>query len=563
MIVTYAYTPAIWPPLVTALVLAFLGIYSWRRREVPGARYFAAACAMWSLSTVAIAAEAATVEPAAQVTWHTFQSLWQLPIVTAITCFSLEYVQPGRWLNRRSLALLAVPPVLVAGLILTNAEHYLFWSAIVMDAGVRVLPGVAGWAGLAYALLLTAIQIAAFVWLFVHSPPHRWPVVLMLVAVVATRGLFVLSIIGPNPTAPLDSSLAFTLVSVTTYAIALFGFRFFDPLPAARRAVYEQMSAGVIVFDRQWRAAGLNPAAEIMLGLRRVEAIGKRWQELAPAGPPLPAATATVAGEATALPEITLGGDARQYAGLLSALHDFRGLLMGYLLMLNDVTEQRRAQGQIVEQQRSLAALHEREHLARELHDSIGQVLGYASLQVETAGLLVDAGKYDAATAQLTRLAAVLQDAHADVRAQILDLRTTPSLQRPFFSVVRDYLDGYTSNYHIGTELAIDAALGEATMTPEEQVQLFRILQEALSNTRKHADARRVRVTFAAGNGCLHMYIEDDGRGFAPDAAPDGGNHFGLQFMRERAAEIGGSLAATTAPGGGTRVAVAVPRKEN
>src|SRR5690606_18669239 len=104
---------------------------------------------------------------------------------------------------------------------------------------------------------------------------------------------------------------------------------------------------------------------------------------------------------------------------------------------------------------------------------------------------------------------------------------------------------------------------GEETMTPEEQVQLFRILQEALSNTRKHAAARHVRVSFVAGTGTLHMCVDDDGRGLASDAAPDGGNHFGLQFMSERAAEIGGSLTTTAAPGGGTRVSVDVPRKEN
>jgi signal transduction histidine kinase len=234
---------------------------------------------------------------------------------------------------------------------------------------------------------------------------------------------------------------------------------------------------------------------------------------------------------------------------------------MGYLLMLHEVTEQHQAQALVMEQQRAVAALHEREHLARDLHDSIGQVLGYASFQVEAANQLIAAGQTRVAGAQLTRLSCVLQDAHADVRAYILNLRAAPSPQQPFFTVVQHYLDGFMSNYDIETGLTLGKGLGEAPFVPEAQLQLFHILQEALTNARKHSQAHSVQVTFAAEDGRVQMRIADDGCGFDfGQAAAASGSHLGLRSMRERAEELGGDLRIESTPGAGTQVVVEVPR---
>ena len=91
-------------------------------------------------------------------------------------------------------------------------------------------------------------------------------------------------------------------------------------------------------------------------------------------------------------------------------------------------------------------------------------------------------------------------------------------------------------------------------------MQLFRILQEAFSNARKHAETDCVRVLFELEGGLLCMRIQDNGKGFDPDrAAEAGSSHFGLRFMRERAEQLGGSLRVDSAPGEGTCVEVVVP----
>ncbi len=566
MLGPYSYTPDIWPPLVVAALLAALGLYSWQRGEVPGARQFAVACLMSSALLASVAAEAAATDLTTKNAWYAFQVLWMLPIATALFCFTLEYVQPGRWLTRRNLTLLAIPPLLAMILYLTNDRHHLAWRTLVVDRFVRPEYAVGGWLFVAYGMSLALIQVAAFSWLFLRSPQHRWPVALMLSTLVLSRSALLLDIVRFDYTAWLDGVVLASMLPAVTYAIALFGFHIFDPLPAARQAVIEQMQAGVVVFDTHWRAVSLNPAAEGMLGVRSGQVRGKLWQELAPRGgrlPTLPEMDAHCADAPPEAAEITLGDGAcaRHYAPDVSRLRDFRGLLMGYLLMLHDVTEQHRAQALVMEQQRAVAALHEREHLARDLHDSIGQVLGYASFQVEAANQLIAAGQPRAAGAQLTRLASVLQEAQADVREFILNLRATPSPQQPFMQALQHYLDGFRSNYDIEARLTFGEGLSETTFLPEAQMQLFHILQEALANARKHSQAHCVHVMFAAENGSVQMRITDDGCGF--DVAQAGAasmSHLGLHSMRERAEELGGALRIESTPGAGTQVVVEVPR---
>ena len=161
---------------------------------------------------------------------------------------------------------------------------------------------------------------------------------------------------------------------------------------------------------------------------------------------------------------------------------------MGRLLMLRDVTERKRAQAQIIEQQRSLAMLREREQLARELHDGIGQVLGFASLKMGATRKLIADGKLDKADDQLAHLESAVAEAHADVRETILNLRTAPAGEKPFFASLQHYLDGYRQNYGIQVDLSVGAGVDESLLNPEAQMQLFRILQEAFSNA---AQARR------------------------------------------------------------------------
>jgi PAS domain-containing protein len=127
---------------------------------------------------------------------------------------------------------------------------------------------------------LILLNLAALGWLFANSPQHRWPVVTLFSGGLIARGLYPLRVFRVAIPISVDLIvIAFGLLWLV-YAAVLFGFRIFDPLPAARCAVLEQMQAGFAVFDENWRVVSLNPAAERMLGISTDDAQGRRWKEL-------------------------------------------------------------------------------------------------------------------------------------------------------------------------------------------------------------------------------------------------------------------------------------------
>ena len=549
----YVYTTQIWPSTFTLLLLIVLAVYSGRRRSVPGALPFMIACLLTAASAACSVMEYAAVDISSKIFWVKFQGIWNLPIVTAVTCFLLEYAWPGRWLTRRNLALLSIPCLLALGLILTDDLHHLIWSSFAFQGSVQPQFGPASWFLAVYTFgLLSVLNLLICGWLFLRSTQQRWPVVIIIVGQFAGRLLFL-----AERTNLLHSVLPFDVLGMgfefLIYAIALFGFRILDPIPMARQRMITHLRIGMVVMDPRGKIVSLNPFAQSILGLPEKHLLNRPIQEFLSIGDQI-----AMPGQ----PEIRLGiGEAtRHYQMEASALNDWRGLLAGHLLMLRDVTEQKLAEAQLLEQQRALAMLQEREQLARELHDSLGQVLGFASLKMGATRKLIADGKLAKADDQLAHLENVVSVAHADLRENILNLGVAPTGERPFFSALQHYLDGFRLNYGIQVDCSIEAGVDESLFAPEAQMQLFRILQEAFSNARKHAQTDYVRLSFTMEDSRVRIRIQDNGKGFDPQqAAATGERHFGLRFMRERAEQLGGNLRVDSAPGEGTCVEVLVP----
>jgi PAS domain S-box-containing protein len=552
---TYAYTPSIWPSVLMAVLMFALAGYSARRRYVPGATslmiasLFAAAWALGSLF------ESAAIDPGTKILWFKFQAVVQLPMVVSTTCFVLEYAWPDRWLNRRNVALLFFPVLVCIVMILTDDRHHLAWRGFVINGTVQPQLGPGSWLSVVYFFgILGALNLIVFGWLFLRSPQQRWPVVLMLVGQLVGRLLFLLERVYLLRSVPPIDLLGMSF-EFLMYAIALFGFRIFDPIPLARRTAIEQLPSGILVLDTQGKVVSLNPAAATILGSPRKRLLGRSVQELLPAGfEPAGNLQATVESEIS----LGTGADLRCYQLEASALNDWRGLAVGRLLLLHDVTDQKRAQAQLIEHQRALAMLQEREQLARELHDSLGQVLGYTTLRMEATRKLIADGKLSTADDQLKQMENMVADAHADVREYILNLRTAPTDRQSFFSALRHYVDGFKKNYNIRVDLSVGAGVEDRIFSADAEMQLFRIIQEAFSNARKHAQADCVHLSFELADSLIRVQIQDNGTGFDPTRAPIEG-HFGLRFMRERAETMGGRLQVNSTLGQGTCVEVEVP----
>jgi signal transduction histidine kinase len=193
----------------------------------------------------------------------------------------------------------------------------------------------------------------------------------------------------------------------------------------------------------------------------------------------------------------------------------------------------------------------ERRRLARELHDQTGQELTSILLGLKA---VEDADGSDARGQALkTVRAQVLETLHAirrlavELRPKALDdFGLTPAVERLAESFVEQ----------TGLTLDVEAQLGEGRFPSEVETALYRMVQEALTNIVKHAQARNVSIVLTSGGGAITAVIEDDGRGFDVEAARDG---MGLDGMRERLGLIGGKLRIESRPGGGTTLVAKVP----
>jgi len=206
---------------------------------------------------------------------------------------------------------------------------------------------------------------------------------------------------------------------------------------------------------------------------------------------------------------------------------------------------------------RSLAVAEERVRIARELHDGMAQVLAYVNTKAQAVKAYLDKDKPDQASAQLEQLASAARDVYTDAREGIMALRTQVGPDEPFSEALQDYLKRWETQSGITAELEITTDLD---ISPSIELQLLRIIQEALANARKHSGAKMAHVQLGQEDGFIVAGVEDDGSGFDPSIRSRAAfPRFGLAIMRERAESIGGSLEIDTSPGRGTRVKIRVP----
>jgi signal transduction histidine kinase len=204
-----------------------------------------------------------------------------------------------------------------------------------------------------------------------------------------------------------------------------------------------------------------------------------------------------------------------------------------------------------------IAIAQERLRIAHEMHDGLAQVLGYVNTKVQAADQYLRRGNTEEASAQLQQLAVSARQAYGDVREAIVGLRTLPGRDRALADVLAEFLHHWKDQSGVNTELAIDADLHLQTSI---ELQLVRIIQESLTNVRKHARATNARVEVTRDGDLLVATIRDDGRGFNPAAVTRGEfPRFGLTTMRERAMSIGGTLVIESAHDAGTVVRFTMP----
>ena len=207
----------------------------------------------------------------------------------------------------------------------------------------------------------------------------------------------------------------------------------------------------------------------------------------------------------------------------------------------------------------SLAIMQERERLAREMHDNLAQTLGYINLKAAMADSELVLKQMDQARASVLELKRAAKEAYTDVRESIFNLRNARAGDG-LLVVLTQCVREYRAQSGIDVQLCVpDNRLAE--FPAEVEVQVQRIIQEALTNVRKHSGASHASIRFDQIDSHVQIRIEDNGKGFDPVALDENeARHFGVQIMRERATSVGGDLVVESQRGAGTRVIFWVPQ---
>jgi two-component system NarL family sensor kinase len=251
----------------------------------------------------------------------------------------------------------------------------------------------------------------------------------------------------------------------------------------------------------------------------------------------------------------------RQLARLAPAL--VGALLLLWLLQLPLAwslakrLRQRRAERELLLQRALDSSQVERRRIARQLHDGVVQDLAGTSLSLAAAAERVD-GAGDRETGDLVRGgAASVRRAMRELRALLVGIYP-PSLRRSgLASAVGDLVAPLAER---GVQVDVDVP-EDLRLTAEAEETLYRCAQEGVRNAVKHADAHSVRVAVARADGRVTLTVSDDGRGFDPASGRNGDPGLGLRLLEDLAAESGGRVDVSSAPGEGTQLFVEVPAK--
>lgn len=211
--------------------------------------------------------------------------------------------------------------------------------------------------------------------------------------------------------------------------------------------------------------------------------------------------------------------------------------------------------------EKELAVSEERNLLAQELHDSIAQGLAFLNIQVQLLQDSLRKGKTDEAMQTAGQLREGVQESYDDVRELLVHFRTRMH-QSDLDSAIHAALEKFEGQTGIETEFEVVGS--GVSLIPTDEIQVMHIVQESLSNIRKHAKANRVRVKLQRNLGQMTVTVVDDGVGFDPVNEPNvlSDRHVGLKIMRERAYRVGGECCIDSRIGEGTCVTLNLPREQ-
>jgi len=274
--------------LANAVIGLGLGLLIWTRREKLGGRIFGwmiFAAVVWSLCA---ALEASTIEPQGQIFWAKLSYLGIATVPPLWFMFAFQYTRQEAQLNRRSLLLLWVIPILTLFMVTTNERHGLHWSQIEVIPGslnLKYSHGLYFWIQTAYDYLLLLTGSILLLWFFARSPRlYRRQIIAILLGTLIPWAGNLMYLTRLNPIPAVDPTPFTFIVSAVAFSLGLFQFQLLDVVPVARDALVERMRDGLVVLDALNRIVDINLIAQRLIGPasvgQNIEELLTEWPEL-------------------------------------------------------------------------------------------------------------------------------------------------------------------------------------------------------------------------------------------------------------------------------------------
>jgi PAS domain S-box-containing protein len=308
----------------------------------------------------------------------------------------------------------------------------------------------------------------------------------------------------------------------------------------------------IFMLDPDGRVISWNPGAERIKGYRAEEIVGRHFscfypqQDILKNKPAQHLQTAVTEGRVEDEGWRVRKDGSRFWAdAVITVLRDADGGLQGFSKVTRDITERKRAEESVRELSGRLLQMQdeERRHLARELHDSAGQML--AALGMNLAPLQTEAS-------QMSVRAANLAKESLDLVAELSkEVRTISHLLHPplldelgLSSALRVYVEGFAERSKVKVDMEIAADFGR--LSQELETTIFRVVQESLTNIHRHSGSPVARIRISYAEGGILVEVQDGGRGMSPQKRSEmeltGKTGVGIRGMRERLRQLGGTL---------------------
>lgn len=559
----FQYIPYMWPLMISAAVTLSLGIYAFiKQQRSKCASSFLTSMLLVTVWSVGNALEMSGTNLATKLFWANFQYFAYCFSPLALFALCMRFTGYDKWLQRKVFWWLLVLPVIIIFLVWTDGYHGLMRYGFRLDTSgsFPVIAKQYGPAFFVHALYQHSINIAALAMLvravIYRKTVYRKQAVILLLGASLIVLPNILYISGLSPVKSTDLTPIFFGPAGLVMAFAIFRYKMFELVPLARATVIESMDAGVLVLDLQDRILDINPALGRITDVSPKLANGRNAADAFGSIPEFSSACVNRSVTHTEFKMNDLEHQTRVYEVFFSPLTDSKGAVLGRLAMVYEVTEKKKEQQRYLVQQRRLAASREKEQMARDLHDNLGQILGFISLQAQGIQRELAVNGVNMVNDRLNRLVDVTQTAHEQLRSYIKNVRSVSDSDNSLIEALRADILRFEERSGIST--ALEISLDFEGISTHAKLHLLSIAKEALNNVQKHSDASHVRLAVLLENNQLCLSIEDNGKGFDP-AHQKTGEAFGLSIMKERAVEIGAALCIESAPQKGCRVLLSMP----